>query len=534
MKKSSGIVIGVIVVAGVAWVGGSWYTGKRVETVVRQGVDEGNAKLQALLPNAKMKLAVDSVDRHVFSSDIQYSLTIQGVTVEEGKPVKDVSFLLHDHVEHGPFPLARLKSGQVAPVMATSAFELVDNDTVKAWFELTKGVAPFSGTATIRYNQDVSGNLVVQPVDIQRPDSALKFSGLNLQVAAARADKAAKVSGTVDALTLDIKQPNTPGQVKVSGLTLNSDMHQGAAGLQIGTNQLGVKQITVQHGTEPTIVLNDYTQNAELTESAAGLAGKVTYDVGMINFGGLDLAGVRLGLGARNLAPEAVKTLVELYGDVLTRAMKQKPGEDPQQAFDLPPEQREKAMAAGRALLAGKPTFFVDPILVHNAKGESRFNLSLDLGDPGPADQPVDQMVSNFLRKLDAKLVVSQPMVTSLIAQLAQKKDGLDAATAQQQAAAVTSMLAQMAVSTGYLSKDGDNVVGTLGYADKVVDLNGKKMPLDQFAAMVVGMAMGMAPQDDADEGDEDEGDEPDDGADSAEAAPAPAPAPAPKDGVRK
>ncbi|ALM85541.1 YdgA family protein [Bordetella sp. N] len=530
MKKSLGIVVGVIVVAGVAWVGASWYTGKRVEAVVRQGVDEGNAKIQAFMPNAKMKIEVVSLERHVFSSDIQYSLTLEGVAAEKGKPAKDVAFLLHDHIEHGPFPLARLKSGALAPVMATSAFELVNNETVKSWFELTKGTAPLSGNATVHYNRDVAGNLVLQPVDVLRPDGDLKFSGMNLQVAVAYATKAAKVSGSIDSISLDIKDPKEPGKVQLTGLTLSSDMHQGQAGLQVGTNQLAVKQMSILHNTSPAILLNNYTQNAELTEGANGLAARVMYDVGMLNLGGQDVAGVRVGFGARNLAADAVKTLVELYGNVLTRTMKQKPGEDPEQALDLPPADREKAMAAGKALLAGKPTFFIDPILVHNAKGESRFDMTLDLGDPGSTDQPIDQMITNLLQKLDAKLTVSTPMVTSILAQQMQQHGGLDAATAQKQADATTQAMAQMAVATGYLSKDGANVVGTLNYADKVVNLNGKKMPLDEFAMMVMGMAMGMHPQDgmdeeDSDQPDGDEGDEPQDGvAPDAGAAAVPAP----------
>jgi len=531
MKKSLGVVVGVIVVAGVAWVGASWYTGQRVEGVVRQGVDEGNAKIQAFMPNAKVKIVVDSIERHVFSSDIQYSVTIQGVPGEEGKPVKDVAILLHDHVEHGPFPLARLKTGALAPVMATSAFELVNNDTVKSWFELTKGTAPFSGNATIHYNRDVDGNLVLQPVEMQHADGNLKFSGMNLQVAVARATKAAKVSGTVDSISLDIKDPNAPGTVQVTGVSLKSDMHEGQAGLQVGTNQLAVKQMRIVHAADPAIVLNDYTQNAELTESPTGLAVKAVYDVGMLNLGGQDIAGLRLGFGARNLAADPVKTLVEMYGNLLTRAMKQKPGEDPEQAFDLPPEERQKAMVAGKALLAGNPTIFVDPILIHNAKGESRFDLTLDLGDPGSTDQPIDQMVTKLLRKLDAKLVISAPMVNSILAQQMQQQGGLDAATAQKQAEATTQALAQMAVATGYLSKDGDNVVGTLNYADKVVNLNGKKMPLEEFAMMVASMAMGMHPsegmdEDEPEDGDADQGDEPAD-----QVAPA---APAAPGGARK
>lgn len=534
MKKALGVVVGVIVVAGVAWVGGAWYTGKRVEEYVRQGVDEANAKIHAVLPSVKMDLSVASLDRHLFSSDIRYSLKIEGIPADQGQPVRDAEFLLDDHVDHGPFPLGRLKSGQWAPAMATSSFVLVSNATVKPWFDLTKDVVPLSGSASISYQRDVDGVLTLQPIEVTRDEGTFKFSGMGLNISSKRSDQSAKVTGAIDTLGFTVKDPEAPAQFDLSGLTLASDMHQGQSGLQIGTNQLAIKKIGISADKTPPIQLTGYSQNAEITEDANGLSARGLYDVAMVNYGGKDVAGVRIGFGARNMAVDAVKSLAEIYGKVLSRTLKQGPGADRAEAYDLSPPEREQLIKAAEALLAGNPTLFIDPVVVKNAKGESRFNLNLDLASPGPIGQPVDELIAKFIRKLDAKLTLSQPMVASILSQVMQIQ-GIDVAIADKQADAEAQTIGKLAVASGYASLQGDDVVATLGYADKVVDLNGKKMPLQEFAGMVMGAAMGMGGdtpdmgEPDADEPDQDEGTEPeeDDAPDAAAAAAAPKAPPA-------
>jgi uncharacterized protein YdgA (DUF945 family) len=532
MKKATGVVAGVVIVVGAAWVGAAWYTGTRVETVVRQQVEQSNAKLQAFLPAAKMSFTVASLERHLFSTDVRYSFKVPGKAAA-GKAAEDVEFIVVDHVEHGPFPLARLKSGQLAPVMATSHFALEQTKIVQPWFELTKGVAPFSGTASIGYDNDVNGVLTVQPVDFKKDDTLLKFSGMTVDMSMDK-NKAAKVDGAVDTLSVQFEDPETktPAHFDITGIALNSDMHPGKSGLQVGTNKMSVKTMVVAAGGKPAVTLTGYSQSGDLKEDDSGFAGTVSYQVGMINVDGKDFGSAQFGLGAKNLAPAAVKTLADLYGRILSRAFKtpMDPSTDAaaaEEAMALTPEERQQAVAAGQALLSGNPTFFIDPVVLKTAKGESRFNLNLDLANPGALTQPIDEIVANTIRKLDARLSISQPMVQGLMSQILQA-NGVDAATADKQAGVQTLSMGQMAVATGYATLQGSDVVATLHYADKTVDLNGKKMPLQEFAGMVLAGAMGMGGEqsdmDTPDEGEPD-ADEPEDDEQSTPVAPAPAPA---------
>jgi uncharacterized protein YdgA (DUF945 family) len=67
-----------------------------------------------------------------------------------------------------------------------------------------------------------------------------------------------------------------------------------------------------------------------------------------------------------------------------------------------------------------------------------------------------------------------------------------DPAAAKQQAEQMSEMAGMMAVGSQMAVVEGDNIVASLKYADGQVELNGRKMPLEEFMAMGMGMAGGM------------------------------------------
>ncbi|TAM89903.1 MAG: DUF945 family protein, partial [Candidimonas sp.] len=112
MKKSV-LVVGAIVVLAVAYVGASWYVGKRAEALVRQVVQADNQQIRQVLGahGTSATLSVASYRRGVFSSDAVYALSVRdarGAVAE---------FKLADHIEHGPFPLSRVEKGKLRPLM---------------------------------------------------------------------------------------------------------------------------------------------------------------------------------------------------------------------------------------------------------------------------------------------------------------------------------------------------------------------------------------------------------------------------------
>lgn len=511
-RKAIGGVAGVVVAVGVVWTAGAWYTGKRVEDIVRQQVADANARLQTLFPGSNVTLALDSLHRRLFSTDLTLRVRVQGAAGQP--PSREDVIDIAGHIGHGPFPLRRLAQLRLLPVMAAGDFSLRDNDTVHPWFALTNGVPPVSGTAVISYTQAVSGTVRAEPVKLARADATLDFSGLVMNYSQDAA-KHGQADVAVDHLLFKTMKGQAPGQAELTGVTGTSEMRPGPADLQLGSTALRVKRIALSPPSTAPVVLTGYAQRTEVTEDKGLLAMHATYDADMVSVGGTDIGTAQVSLGAKNVAPDALKSLATLYGRLWSRAMERTQAGGAAQSVpvqpELSPDERALALSARDALLAANPNVYIDPILLKTPHGEARFTLNLDLAKPDKADLPIDERIAQTLRKLDARVSVAQPMVADLLADNMQR-DGMDAAAAQAQAQALAAMMGKAAASSGFATVQGTDVVSTLHYADRTVDLNGTKMPLDQFAGLVLQGAMGMMGQPGMDEPDQDQpgADEPD------------------------
>lgn len=77
MKKSL-VTVSVIVAAGAAWTGASWFTGKLIEQRMDEAVNNTNRQLQDFLPKTGAKLGYGYVQSGIFSSKIRYVLRSDG------------------------------------------------------------------------------------------------------------------------------------------------------------------------------------------------------------------------------------------------------------------------------------------------------------------------------------------------------------------------------------------------------------------------------------------------------------------------
>src|SRR5690606_4479768 len=88
------------------------------------------------------------------------------------------------------------------------------------------------------------------------------------------------------------------------------------------------------------------------------------------------------------------------------------------------------------------------------------------------------------VRSVDAALVVSQHMVVELLTRLAQMPGSTETLTAEQAADAARlsfGLFKQMALATGYVVAEGDNLVARVSYADGQVKLSGAQIPLEEL-----------------------------------------------------
>ena len=110
MKKSAGIVVGAVVAVAAIGVGGAWYTGNQLPSVLDESIKQANADMAKTLPALGLDASIEllSLDRQFFSSNARYRITFNGSL--DGEAPQQFELVINDRIEHGPFPLSRLKA----------------------------------------------------------------------------------------------------------------------------------------------------------------------------------------------------------------------------------------------------------------------------------------------------------------------------------------------------------------------------------------------------------------------------------------
>jgi len=97
-----------------------------------------------------------------------------------------------------------------------------------------------------------------------------------------------------------------------------------------------------------------------------------------------------------------------------------------------------------------------------------------------------------LITQLQSKLSLSKPMIGDLATLQAQFEGQTDAAIVSQQAAQAGEMVSMMAVQSQMAKVEGNDIVTSLHYADGMVDFNGQKMTVEQFASVIMANASAM------------------------------------------
>jgi uncharacterized protein YdgA (DUF945 family) len=492
MKKSVRIAVGLAVVAGVASTAGAWYTGQQLPARLASGIADANAEFKTVTPGlgVDVELELLSLETGLFSSTAHYRIKAKGdltTTGDETKAIDD-ELLLVDRIEHGPFPLSRLMRLQLMPVMLKNNIELESSPLVAPWFEVTKGLSPFTAQASIGYTGSVNSTLKLQAVDFNKDGASLKFSGLDINARVGAGQQSFKVDGNMDSLVL---VGNDQTQIALHGLNLRNDSVMGASGLYLGSSESQLKQVQLLFPSQPPLLINNLSQTGQLAEGKTGVFGSFTSAIGMLNVAGKDLGSLELAGSVKDLDTQSLKQLSDLYKELVSHLdAANYDASNPD--LNLSAEQKAKLEAIIGTLLAGKPVFALDKLALKTANGESRFNLSLGLNKPSAFDLPPDVLAMQTIASLEAHLQVSKSMIKDVVMSQAALDPSADPAMAKQQAEQMSEMAGMMAVGTQMAAVDGDNIVASFKYAEGQVELNGRKMPLDEFMAMGMGMAGGM------------------------------------------
>lgn len=469
--KKAGIAAVVLVTLAAAGSAGAWYTGTQLEGVLRTNIEQGNQQLSTQFPDTDLALEMVGFERGIFSSKARYR-----VLLKEGSAADSpLDLFITDHIEHGPVPLSRLVTFKWLPVMALSHAQLEPNEWLAGLFASSAGRPPVTLDSSIGYGKGIAGKLEVAPLkwsDAKGQSAA--FSGLSAVYETDTAGDSFKLDARVD--SVELKGP--PGvygfTVNMVGWDVNLNRKRDMSGLYLGSSRGEVDQFSVEVAGMPPLLLNEVVQSDLVTLNGDGANLGLNYRIGSVNYGADRLGSMDLGLNLSRIDPQSVLELVGLSNSLLFGNVSE--------------GQTEQFEAAIEQLLGGHPRVSLDNLSIRTANGESRLNLGMDLARPASMNAAPEVLLPELISTLDAKLVLSKPMLMDLVRHRALFDPTADKAVVEQEAALAAEMTGAMAEMLQLGRVEGDNIVSQLSYANGAIIFNGQAVELEELMGLMAGM----------------------------------------------
>lgn len=495
MKKSVAITLGVVIVGAGSWVGATWYTGKRIEESSQRHLVEANEKLAKLTPLFGLRIDQLKYERSLFSTQARYGLSL--VKNDKSLDAMPAGMIEFDAViEHGPFPKTALSRGAIAPKLAFVHAEMAKTDNLKEVLELTKGVSPLISDAMVSYSGTTTSTAKIAPVSTELKGNVIDFSGFVINGTFDRSLESVTAQGVMDKLAIDGTKSNDPVVMALTGLTMDVNSRMGKFGISMGDSDLKIKRIDVTRKDDDLKVsLDNFGYGVKLSEDDKAINVQAAYQTGDLIVNDVPLGTGQAVIKLSKLDGPAVKQLSDTYNQLMRQYMAHTEDEG------LKDEQVEAMLDSAGKLLAGNPSFSIDPLSWKTAKGESKLNFTLDLANPPDVKNLTPQEIAvKAIKRIDATLVISKPMVQDLVAQYAIKKEGLTPEKAAQDADESVRQMSGMAEMFNVGKNDGDNIVGKFTFADGMGNLNGKEIPAEELFSGLLGAAGMGSMGDDEDE----------------------------------
>ncbi|WP_109408303.1 YdgA family protein [Proteus genomosp. 4] len=531
MKKSL-VAVGVIVALGVVWTGASWYMGSKIESRLQEETKLANVQLAQLAKNAQfgadIKLEIRDYKKGVFTSNADFAVVISKdaseVVEDQDKKVEEIIFTTD--IDHGPFPLSDLAKFNLAPKLAAMNNTLVNNDTTKELFKLTKDKSLFDIHTSLAFDGAVSGEAKLNPIDFAENGGTVKTTPLTIEFSS---DKTAtnfttSVKGDQVVVTKDGEETFTIKNIagSVAGTKVNNDQYL--------FNEQLLSFAEIAHTSKDKasdFSLKDFslTTKSDIKDKLFNIS--QTYYFKSLNVAGLEFGAGKFGYSIDKADTDAMLLLTKVYNNSLLPWNKYHYGND-----DIV----EKAV---RDVLEKGLIFRIDEASLTNKSGVSKLNFNLDLNafnvkvlesqEKSPAE-----LFNYLFKNIDFNIDLSLPMLAEFrnttqyldaaryqeTALTDEEKKEIETATATdieqlktelQQNINQISQDEKDALPLMLLAQDGKALSLKLNYAADKFTMNGKTYTFDEFmdvtqapqmlglAAMLFGMGASSYDYDDSD-----------------------------------
>ncbi|CRL59268.1 YdgA family protein [Proteus vulgaris] len=529
MKKSL-VAVGVIVALGVVWTGASWYMGSKIESRLQEETKLANVQLAQLAKNAQfgadVKLEIRDYKKGVFTSNADFAVVISknASDADQDKKVEEVIFTTD--IDHGPFPLSDLAKFNLAPKLAAVNNTLVNNDTTKELFKLTKEKSIFGIHTSLAFDGAVSGEATLNPIDFTENGDSVKTTPLTIEFSSDKDANnfATSVKGDQVIVTKEGEETFTIKNIagSVSGTKVNNDQYL--------FNEQLLSFAEIAHTSKDKasdFSLKDFslTTKSDIKDKLFNIS--QTYYFKSLNVAGLEFGAGKFGYSIDKADTDAMLLLTKVYNNSLL----------PWNKYHY--DNSEIVEKAVRDVLEKGLVFRIDEASLTNKNGASKLNFNLDLNafnvkvlesqEKSPAE-----LFNYLFKNIDFNIDLSLPMLAEFrnttqyldaaryqeTALTDEEKKEIETATAAdieqlktelQQNINQISQDEKDALPLMLLAQDGKALSLKLNYAADKFTMNGKTYTFDEFmevtqapqmlglAAMLFGMGASSYDYDDSD-----------------------------------
>lgn len=498
MKKSL-IGVGAIIILGAAYVGASWYTGVQLETQFNQNLATFTEKLNEKQSLVHFAISSSDYQKGLFSSQVHLKIR----TIDDSQAILANEQVIFDQtitLNHGPFPLSELSSGNFKPQMMTAKYDIDEAANPELW--RAAGNKPYLHAKTrVDYNQNIEFSLTNDALNYQNEssrqavvtsanklvlttdgdfsdirlvlnidqfkalneESETNLSGLTLQLVPEQDNSRFSLQLALD--KLDIADHDSQFSLIFDGINSQSQItlpklaNNFASDIALKIAQLSVIDLNNQ------LRLTDFSLNAQGQANAQQtIAGKANYNIAKINWGKQDLGSAELVFSYLNLPYNQMNALLGLTHPPLS-------------------EQNEAAAPVTDF------TFSLDKFNWQTAVGNIDAKLAVTLSGDDLFAQYFENWNEDNIDSLNVDINVPFKVLTQIVAQVASPESDTVSDDAQKEAQTGLSMMMMMLGQSPVLNIITDPNVAEPGIYSQINyqaseakgTLNGREYSKNQF-----------------------------------------------------
>ncbi len=466
-------VIGAATLLSAMYAGTSWYIGERVREESKDAIESINSYL-AKNWSSQARVTLRDYQGGIFSSQASYLLSFPATKTSTLKP----EVLVVNHITHDALPLTKIASGQLDWLSASIHTRLEPTAFTEALFKASGGKSLIDGHTQLNAKGVAKINWVIRPVDHTQDTVRARFAGATLVAELGPALSYTKGELKIEALNI------TDGRLTldVKSSRLHTDTHPGQSGLNIGASGADIGELTLTSLNFPTIGAKKINTRLILSEKDNLLSGQSHYEIERVTIDKKDWGTLNLTASYDKLNSDTVKSLADLYSDIISRSLNNEPDADLMTSADL-----KQFWGYVQTLVKNSPTIRLDPIAWQTIDGQSSISLSTVLA---PVDLRSGGMGLNGspVHSLDATIALSRAMAVGLLS-AGLEASGVSASQAKTTADKEIGHVLEVANKLKLGTLKGDRLVAQLSFKDNAFKVNGQAVSAESlltFASSVV------------------------------------------------